>query len=80
MHRVLPVVPDLSARWPVESSGALGVRTFQGGGQLASEFYRILLNQLVFLFAGRVFPGYSSSPGGFSSEIFDNSFVYLFPA
>jgi hypothetical protein len=42
--------------------------------------HRILLNQLVFLFAGRSFPGYSSSPGGNSSKIFDNSLVYLFPA
>jgi hypothetical protein len=40
----------------------------------------ILLNQLVFLFAGRSFPGYSSSPGGNSSKIFVKSFVYLFPA
>jgi hypothetical protein len=38
------------------------------------------LNQLVFLFTDRSFPGYSSSPGGNSSKIFDNSFVYLFPA
>lgn len=42
--------------------------------------HRILLNQLVFLFTDRSFPGYSSSPGGNSSKIFDNSFVYLFPA
>ncbi len=42
--------------------------------------HRILLNQLVFLFADRSFPGYSSSAGGNSSKIFDNSFVYLFPA
>jgi hypothetical protein len=42
--------------------------------------HRILLNQLVFLFTGMNFPGYSSSPGGNSSKIFDNSFVHLFPA
>ncbi len=29
---------------------------------------------------GRSFPRYSSSPGRNSSKIFDNSFVYLFPA
>ena len=42
--------------------------------------HRILLNQLVFLFAGRSFPRYSSSPGGNSSKIFDNSFVYTVPS
>ncbi len=44
------------------------------------DSHRILLNQLVFLFTDRSFPGYSSFPDGNSSKIFDNSFVYLFPA
>jgi hypothetical protein len=35
----------------------------------------ILLNQLVFLFTDRSFPGYSSSPGGNSSKVFDNLWV-----
>ncbi len=43
------------------------------------DSHRILLNQLVFLFTYRSFPGYSTSPGGNSSKVFDNSFVYLFP-
>ena len=37
-YRVLPVVQQISARWPVESLGrALGIRSFLGGGQLASD-------------------------------------------
>jgi hypothetical protein len=44
------------------------------------DSHRILLNHLVFLFTDRSFPGYSSSTGGNSSKVFDNSLVYLFPA
>ncbi len=43
------------------------------------DSHRILLDQLVFLFTDRSFPGYSSSPGGNSSKDFDNSFAYLSP-